>query len=161
MPSASPTSCSDLKFPVIWIGTVEVQSFVDLEHMCTCNRVFLKAGHRKRGVLVDRDLIMREVKAVRVTGFVPPFWGYRLPGTRMVRLEYDFTGAPRSVTLDELKAVILRGTERSGMYEGMAQSRRSYEASIQRAASFEAVMTQFLVGPKRGLLQKIWAGPFD
>ncbi len=160
MPSAAESS-ADLKFPVIWIGTAEVRSFVDLEHLCTCNRAFLKAGHFKHGALVDSGLILREVKAIRVLGGVPPFAGYRLPGTRMVRLEYEFAGAIREVTLDELKTMIVMGTGRSSIYDGMAQSRRSYESSIQRAKNYESLMTQFLVGPKRGILQKFWAGPFD
>lgn len=153
---------SQIEFPVVWVGERDVRAFVDLDHLRSCDNDFLKAGHRKRGALVDKTLTRRDVRAVRVTGYISPFWGYRLPGIRMVRLDYDFADDVRKISLDELKDMIIDAQRASGMYEDMAGSPRSYEASIKRRLqSFDEVVARFRIGPKRGWLRWIWAGPLD
>ena len=154
-------SYDQLMFPVIWLGRKDVSTFVDLEHLRTCDYVFWRAGLRKSGCIVDRNLVRRDVGSVRVTGHKSPFWGYRLPGKRILLLDFDFTGGATSIALEELKSMAIRSARASGMYVGMAGSARSYEHSIQKLDSFEAVAKEFQVGPKRGWLRNFWAGPLD
>ncbi len=157
----SKINYSGIQYPVIWIGEKDVRAFVDLEHLRTCDSGDFRPGYRKRGCIVDRSLTHRTVRSVHVVGHIPPFWGYRLPGTRILLLDYDFTGEAAPITLEELKSMIVQADRASGMYVGMAQSPRSYEASIRRLNSFDAVVKEYRIGPKRGWLRKIWAGPFD
>ena len=152
---------SQLEFPILWIGQKMVCAFVDLEHLRTCNRVVL-TDRSARGVIVDKTLVCRDVKSTRVAGYIPPFWGFRLPGTRMLWLDYDLASDCRRISLDELKIMIIGANRASGMYRDMAASPRSYEASIQRRLqSFDEIIAQFRIGPKRGWLRWFWAGALD
>ena len=144
---------SQLEFPILWIGERMVCAFIDLEHLRICNKVFLK-DRCARGVIVDKTLACRDVKSTRVAGYIPPFWGFRLPGTRMLWLDYDLASDSRRISLDDLKIMIIGANRASGMYQDMAASPRSCEASIQRGLhSFDEIVARFRIGPKRGWLR--------
>lgn len=145
-------------FPVMWVSELHVRSFVDLEHLRTCHYSELAPKRRGRGSVIDQSLTEHVVRSVRFAGGIAPFWGWRLPGVRLVRITHEFDPATKQVSVGDLQEMII-ATARRG-YESMAASPRRYEAQIRRK-SLDELMRSYRFGPRRGFLGKIWCGPLD
>ncbi len=157
-----PGKALPLGFPVIWIGSKDVRVSDNELHFRTCDLGLFKHGFRRNGVVVDANLVCREVASRIRAGYSPPLWGFRLPGVRHILVDYVWADKPSYViTLEELKKLIIETKRKSGMYEGMAGSSKSYERMILDLQSYEEIVHHFGRPSKRNMLSKVWAHPFD
>ena len=151
-----------LVFPVIWIGSKDVRVSDTLLHFRTCDLGLFKHGFRTRGVVVDANLVCREVISTTRAGYSPPLWGFRLPGLRHILVDYLWADKPPyELTMDEIKRLIIETKRKSGMYVGMAGSPKSYERMILNLKSYDEITRHFGQPSKKNTLSKIWAHPFD
>ena len=133
----------DLDFPVLCVASDGYLGAVgDLETLETCNSRALKSGYFTGLRLFDVGGRSWEVRDVEKVGNVPPAWGWRLLGSRIVRVRLELKGT-EPVSLDELKEVVCAALEQSPDIWDEAGGLHKTKAAVRAASSFLALMEEF------------------
>jgi hypothetical protein len=130
-----------MKFPVICFQNIFLDLVWDIDSLTTATKSGLKGNWFSNLLIVDSNLCAFKVKSAKKLHGVGLFWGYNIFLNQRIKVELQFEGEPKKISLEEVKQRILSSFKNRPGWSSMDPDfLDELKFRIERASSYDAII---------------------